>query len=246
MRTGTEEQWRNDNVDAEEHSIVREAMLDEGTFAVKDCALIAIATGKKAVTLREFLDRVLNTELSCIYQHFWGGLLQPSFEEREYNNEFASWVRHGLHDAVLAERLAVIAPTDFAELEDLRQHVVELVEERLDESEYLNWSRATRQFEFLRSQIVVFDTQRRLAEPPELAYVVPILSTSSIFYHFIDARRRTPDGLDDFRSWLSGWGDQYADLSERIANIDPYFLGLASLREQLAQTFREYFQGVSS
>jgi hypothetical protein len=103
------------------------------------------------------------------------------------------------------------------------------------------WARLDEQFYFKRSQIVVFDTSRRITEPKELSTVLPSLSQGSIFYHFIDARRRTPEGLDDFRAWLTGFGDTYADLCYLIANIDPYFTTLAELRQKLSELFKSYF-----
>lgn len=212
-------------------------------FEIKDCALLAIGTGRKAITLPEFRDGLLAIDPASIYYHFWGALLHPRFEEREYNNDFASWMRHGLHDAHLAERMAVIDPTDYPDLEPLRRDLVDLVEERLDESETLSWSRATQPFEFMRSQIVVFDTRNRLREPQELAELIPHLSTSSIFYHFVDARRRVPLGRDDFSAWISGLDGRYEELLERLGGIDPYFGSLADLRDQLAGAFTDCFPG---
>lgn len=63
---------------------------------------------------------------------------------------------------------------------------------------------------------------------------MPDLSTSSIFYHFVDARRRQPDRRDDFSVWLDGFGDAYRVLSDRLAGVDPYFGSLSELRQQLA------------
>lgn len=210
-------------------------------FRIKDCALAVLATGRKARLLQEFRTVLSEIEPSSLYHHFWGGLLQPRFDEREYNNDFAAWVHHGIHDAVLAERLAALDPTRFADLESLRRDILELIDNRLDESEQLFWIRATRQFEFMRSQIVVFDTTRRLQRPEQLASVVPLMSTSSIFYHFVDARRRTRDTHDDFSDWLAAWGSEYDGLREQLIAVDPYFGSLSELRSELAQLFAAYF-----
>lgn len=210
-------------------------------FAIKDCALVALATGRKARLLQEFRSEVAVIDPASIYHHFWGSLLQPSFDEREYNNDFAAWIRHGIHDAILAERLAALSPTNVPDLESLRQEILELVDVRIDEIEPLTWVRATQQFEFICSQIVVFDTERRLQQPQELAATISQLSTSSIFYHFIDARRRTASHHDDFSDWLTNWGDRYASLQERLAGIDPHFGSLSELRDELAREFNSYF-----
>jgi hypothetical protein len=214
-------------------------------FSVKDCALVALATGRKARMLQEFRSSLAVVDAASIYHHFWGGLLQPRFEEREYNNDFAAWMHHGLHDEILAERLAALDPTRFPDLEAVRHEIIEQIDIRLDETELLFWTRATRQFDFVCSQIVVFDTDRRLDRPADLGGAIDGMSTSSIFYHFIDARRRTRDGRDDFSDWLDGWGETFAPLCDRIADIDPYFGSLAELRNELAQLFSAQLQGMS-
>lgn len=211
-------------------------------FSVKDCALVALATGRKARLLQELKSGLSDVDAASIYHHFWGGLLQPRFEEREYNNDFAAWAQHGIHDAVLAERLAALNPTRFPDLEALRSEIIEQIEIRLDETELLFWTRATRQFEFICSQIVVFDTGRRLSGPAELASAITEMSTSSIFYHFIDARRRTPDGGDDFSDWLATWGAGFADLRQQLTGIDPYFGNLSELRDELARLFSRHLE----
>lgn len=211
-------------------------------FSIKDCALVALATGRKARQLQEFRTELTGIDTASIYHHFWGGLLQSRFGEREYNNDFAAWVRHGIHDAVLAERLSALAPSNFSDMEALRREIIELIDVRMDEEEHLFWTRATQQFEFVRSQIVVFDTERQLHEPDELVSAMTRLSIGSVFYHFIDARRRTPDGRDDFSDWLTVFDSKFTPLRERLAGIDPYFGTLSDLRGRLVQVFDEHFQ----
>jgi hypothetical protein len=206
-------------------------------FFVRDCALIALATGLKAQNLKELRDQLQRVDASSLYYHFWGGLLHAGFEEREYGNDFAEWVRHSLHDTVLAERLGVVDPSDFETLELMRQSLIETTEERLDETEMLTWAPVDRQYQFIRSQIVVFNTDFSAQTPEELAAIIPELPASSVFYHFIDARQRLPDGGDDFRAWLSAWDERYADLQMQLASIDPYFTTLSELRDQVAHAF---------
>ncbi|MGW8207469.1 MAG: DUF5752 family protein [Syntrophobacteria bacterium] len=209
-------------------------------FAVKDCALIAIATGERAHNLRELRDRLETTRPGCIYHHFWGGLLRPSFDDPEYQNDFAVWAYHGLHDRFLAERLALIDPTELADMEELRRELIEIIEERLDENELVPWASAHQQFHFIHSQIVVFDTRIRLTKPEQLKEYIANLTVGSIFYHFVDARRRTANRSDDFSEWLKGFGNSYNRLLEQIAALDPYFKSLTELRSQLSQIFEEY------
>ena len=206
-------------------------------FSVRDCALIAIATGQYAFTLAELRDRLEIIPPSCIYYHFWGGLLRPKFDNPEYQNDFAIWVYQGIRDKPLAERMALIDPSKYHDIEDLRGELIDILEERIDESELLPWIKASQRFYFVRSQTVVFDTRMRLDTPERLGGHIPHMSLGSVFYHFIDARRRPPWGRDDFTHWVTGFGDDYAELAEQISRIDPYFTSLVELRDELSRVF---------
>jgi len=214
-------------------------------FTVKDCSLVAIATGRKAQNLRELVEGVRQIHRGSIYYHFWGGLLRPNFDDPQFHNDFAVWSHYALHDDILAERLAVIDPTDFYTLELLRQELIEIIEQRLEEVIRPLWVPEDTQFHFIRSQIVVFHANKNIEHPKDLAEAVPQLPVGCIFYHFIDARRRQPKALDDFRAWLAGFGDTYEELSFLLASVDPYFVTLRELRQQLADVFRHYFRQVA-
>jgi hypothetical protein len=212
-------------------------------FYLKDCALIALATGKRAQNLRELREHLRDIDSNSIYYHFWGGLLRPRFDNPEYHNDFAIWTAKSLHNKVLAERLAVIDPMTFQSLEDLREELIEVIEQRLNETEFPTWSERDDQFEFIRFQLVIFNTKTILADPKDLMNILPDISAGSIFFHFIDGRRRNADSQDDFQNWLSNFGDKYDGLKNKIRNIDPYFIPLIRLRQEIAGAFRSYFNG---
>lgn len=211
-------------------------------FVVKDCALAAIATGSSASSLYELKEIIGRIPTSSLYHHFWGGRLRPSFAHPDYHNDFATWAHFSLHDNILSERLNIIDPTEFATLDEMRQILMEIIENRLDEMEYTFWSKSDAKFHFLRSIIVVFDTSTAITHPRELKGAVPMMATNSIFYHFIDARRRTEKGIDDFTFWLSSFDDQYKELIADIAHIDPYFLDLASIKNRLIEIINKYLE----
>lgn len=212
------------------------------SFQVRDCALVTMATGFAVQNLREFRDCLERVHEGSIYHHFWGRFLQPQFDEPEYNNDFAAWIYHALHEKALAERLSVLDPTEFQDIEELRQELIDRVEDYLYEKEIVPWSMADQQFHFVRSQIVVLDTGIMLEHPSQLTDILENLSLGSIFYHFIDARKRTEEKNDDFSSWLTGWGDMYEDLRLDILAMDPYFSSLKELRWMLASLFKDFFK----
>lgn len=214
-----------------------------GPFAVRDCVLVAIATGKRAQSLRELRDGLQSVEAGSIYFHFWGRLLRPRLDDTEFHNDFAVWARHALHDKQLAERLAVLDPADFADLEQLRQELVDVVEERIEETETLI-ARRDQQFSFRLCQTVVFDTGVQIARPEDLAAAIPAMSLGSIYFHVIESRRREPVRIDDFRHWPAQHGDRYDALCQQLAAIDPYFSSLAELRDGLGRVVGDYFRAV--
>lgn len=210
-------------------------------FLVKDCVLSTISTGEHAATIIEFREKLATIHEGCIYHHFWGGHLRPAFVDPEYHNDFASWAHHVLHDDILAEKLGIIDPTDYTDLEQLRQVVLEVVDERLEENEVFYWSKNQEHFHFVRSIIVIFATPLQIVNPIDLLAVVPTMSTHSVFYHFIDAKRRSPEGIDDFSLWLQSFDGQFDDLIHQFQSIDPYFFTLVELKKALMKVIKNYF-----
>ena len=210
-------------------------------FAVKDCALIAISTGRHARNLRELAVHLQDVHIGAVYHHFWGGRMQPSFDEPEFQNDFAGWVRRAIHDDELSERLGILDPTNFPSLEALRSEVLDIIDERLMATQHITWAQADQPFTFNRSQIVIYDTNMRINVPRDLKQHAPSFTVGTIFYHFIDGRRRPPVGEDDFRAWLAEFGPEYENLRTRLAEIDPYFRSLPELKLRLVEVFNDYF-----
>jgi len=211
-----------------------------------DCAMLSRATGRAVQNLRELRDAVLAADTASIYQHFWGSLLRPSFDDPEFSNDFAVWARHGLHDRVLAERLGVVDPSEYDDLEDLRQDLVDICEDRLDELDAVPWSQRDRQFHLLGAQMIVFPSGRTVVQPPDLRNALTHFSRGSVFYHFIDARRRNQDGRDDLRTWLTGYGESYLELAELLGDVDPLQGTLEQLKRQVVSLVREFdWEGAS-
>ena len=214
---------------------------DSHGFTLRDCAFTALATGEEARNLREFRDRVARVPEGTLYYHFWGRLLRPVFAAREHVNDFGNWVGHELRDPVAAEKLALVDPADFADLEEVRSHVLEVLEERIAQGEWSPQVSSARAFHFLKGKIVVFDTGRRITDPQDLPGVIPELPPSSIYYHFVDARARHRDGADDFQRWLSAQGEDYRSLVTALAAVDLYYTSLEDLQQELTTLFSQYF-----
>jgi hypothetical protein len=216
-------------------------------FKITDCALVVIATGEKAYNLRDLHDRLQRLDdQEVMFFHFWDGLLRPDFIDPEYQNDFASWAYHDLHDRRLAERLSILNPSKFGTMRQLRKRVIEIIEDRMDERDFDPRIDAENPFFLMHSQIVIFDTGQRMETPEDLGRFIPHMPLGSVFYHFIDACRRTHSGHNDFTEWLWAWDEHHRRLGNAIAAMDPYFKSLMEIRERLSSLFARHLGQITA
>jgi hypothetical protein len=213
---------------------------NKSPFQVKDCAFTSIATGHMARTLIEFHELLKIIPLESIYHHFWRQTVDTSFAEGSYYNDFSHWAHYDLHDDFLAERLTWINPTEYTDLEKLRVDMLQITKKRIIEQDQAAISTMALPFYFVKSNIVIFNTDYKIDTPKDLVTILPNLSKSSIFYHFIDARRRQLSKDDDFTVWLEEY-EGLMPLIQRLRAIDPYFISLFDLQKKLIATVTEYF-----
>ncbi|MFH1686115.1 MAG: DUF5752 family protein [bacterium] len=210
-------------------------------FEVKDCALVSRMAGlKTAVNLRELRDRIDSCPIESLFHHFCETVVRPSFDDPEFRNDFAVWAARDLGDRVLAERLGIINPYQYQSMDEIRGLVIDIIEERLSEMPHVMNVSSGNDFRFMRAVTVVFDTGKELASPPDFVRQLPKMSHSSLYYHYVEARRRTPDSTDDFTAWLLDFGDGTSALRADLAEIDFYHLSLAQLQKQLIAAVQPY------
>jgi hypothetical protein len=211
-------------------------------FYVKDCALICRMAGvHAAVSLRELRARVETCPAASLYHHFCETKLRPSFDDPEYQNDFAAWAARSLRDQALAERLGVINPYDYPDLEDLRDLLLDVLDDHLAEVPINPQAIQGDHFHFMQAMTVVFDTRVIIDSVPRLLPAIAKMTPGSIYFHFIEARRRTEDGLDDFSTWLIPKGGDAAEVAAEFANVDFYYLSLRELQDRLASILKSHF-----
>ena len=209
-------------------------------FEVKDCTIITRMGGvEAAVNLRELRERVAYCPVECLFHHFCETVIRPTFDDPEFRNDLAVWSARSLRDRALAERLGIINPYSMPNLEQLRERVIDVIDDRLSEVHWLPFVHRGDEFRFMRAVTVVFDTGIVLEKPDDLLEQLPQLTFSSIYYHFIEARRRTVNGQDDFTAWLAGFGEETEAMNQRLANVDFYYLTLPELQKRLITVLEE-------
>jgi hypothetical protein len=205
-------------------------------FVVMDCVLLTRMSGlHEAASLRELRERVAVCGENVLYYHFYETLLRPSFDYPDYHNDFAVWAKLQLTDPVLAERFGVLDPFAFSSMEELRGVMLDVIDERLNALLFAPAVSRGAEFYFFEADTVVFDTGDRIDAPVQLAKAVARMTTGSIFFHFIEARRREPVGMDDFSAWLLRFGEETSACREALQSIDFGFLTLSELRSEICE-----------
>jgi hypothetical protein len=205
-------------------------------FEIRDCTLLTQMSGvPAAVNLRELRDRIAVCSHNVIYHHFCETLLVPLFDYPDYRNDFAVWAKRQLDDDVLAERLGIIDPYAYSSIEELRLATLDIIEERLSEHSFVPWAHPGYEFYFLEATTIVFDTGQRINHPDELAATISGMTNSSIYFHFLEARRRPPLGVDDFSAWLINEGKEWEHYIQALGSVDIAFNSLAELRKELVK-----------
>ena len=65
------------------------------------------------------------------------------------------------------------------------------------------------------------------------------MTNGSVYFHFLEARRRPPLGRDDFTSWLMEDEEANRPYIQALASIDFYFHTLVHLRRELGRVLNE-------
>ncbi|MBX9788226.1 MAG: hypothetical protein K2Y37_04880 [Pirellulales bacterium] len=203
------------------------------SFALFDCSLVRLATGRSCTNLRELLETLRTAPLSVLEHHLLRCPLEDHFELNEFPNDLARWCWDALGERQLAEELALVNPY-VSGIRELRTALVNKLEDRLWALERVPWCRPGFELHLLESRLIAFDTRERFATLASLAEAFPRFSRRSLFFHVHEAHARR--GVDDFSAWLERV-DGPPTLVERIRGIDFYFLNLNQLRRQLFDAF---------
>lgn len=207
-------------------------------FEIKDCVLLSLMSGMPpAFNLRELRDRIAACTNDVLYHHFCETPLVASFDYPDFRNDFAVWASKRLGDKVLAERLGIFDPYSYGSIEDLRGEVLDVIDERLSELTMVPWARQGHEFYFMKATTIIFDTGERIHQPEDLLTAIQRMSTGSIYFHFLEARRRPPVGCDDFAAWLPAFGADWQPYIDALRELDFYFSTLSQLKEQLIDLF---------
>lgn len=206
------------------------------SFEFRDMVSIPKSTGKKAKDLRQFREGIASVSDECIFHHtcqyFSRGHIQ------EYTNDFAQWASVDLEEGALSEHLSNIDPYAFASIQDLRNELLGVIDRYLEDFPEPRAVLPGSEFFFCEAINFVFPAGLRARNLAEFFMALKYIDTSSIYYHFYEARVRLGKRVDDFSTWVEEVVGE-ADMAEKIRAIDPFMHTMEGIREHLAEIIEQ-------
>ncbi len=202
-------------------------------FWFSECFLMPMPLGKKAANLRELFDILQESDEGVLNYHLLQFRLAVTQPFVEYPNEFALWAATSLQDPKLAEKLSSFDPFDYDTMGQVRQAVLDILEEYLWNLPTVPWARPGLEFHFCESSMVVIRQEMPAATLREFCTVLGKVGLDSVYYHFFEARHRLEmRQIDDFSYWIeTNFG--LPELVSAIRDIDIYFFSLEEIRNTL-------------
>jgi hypothetical protein len=209
-------------------------------FWFRECFLIPMPIGRKAINLRELLQAIREVEEPVLYYHLLQSRLIQSQPMVEYPNDFAIWAASALQDSRLAEKLSSFDPFEYEDLAQVRQAMVDIMEEYLWDLPNVPWARPGMEFHFCEASTVVMRSEISAKNLEEFCQALQDVGLDSIYYHFFEARwRLEAQDTDDFSYWI-GTNFDLPELVAAIRAIDVYFYTLPEIRSTLLNLIHQH------
>jgi hypothetical protein len=208
-------------------------------FWFRECFLMPMPIGSKVVNLRELLHALREVSDAVLYYHLLQSRMAVSPPAVEYPNDFALWAAVALQDSALAEKLSSFDPMDYDNLSQVRQAMVDILEEYLWDLPFVPWARSGFEFHFCQASTVVIRSEIAAHNLREFCQAINKVGLDSIYYHFFEARWRLERPIDDFSYWIeANFG--LPKLVAAIRAIDIYFYNLRELRNTVLGLIHQY------
>jgi hypothetical protein len=205
-------------------------------FEFKQCISILKSTGEKAKNLRELRNIIAVINDDCIFHHTYQYFIKGHV--LEYTNDFAHWAGESLEERALSEHLSNIDPYDYKNISDLKNKLLEVIDNYLENFPEPREAMPGDEFYFNETITLIFPAGIRAKNLAEFLTAIKYIDMGSIYYHFFEARIRLGGGTDDFSRWIEDtFGKQ--ELVDKIKTIDPFMHDLEGIRKHIAEAVEE-------
>jgi len=203
-------------------------------FRFVSCMELREVLGKRAMDEHRLLELIEEVPADSIYYHTHSYFLRHAYTQQLYSNDFASWVVLYAQDRVLGERLGVLDPFAFGDIEQLRDEILRIMADHLNHSTASSRCVVSEPFEFIRSHIIEVPLDLETRTLNEFYDALANVEVGAVYNHVCEARMRKRQLSVDFARWLSseeGLGLQ--ELALRVEQVGRLGLSLEGMRNKI-------------
>jgi hypothetical protein len=197
---------------------------------------LVLLTGRKARNAAEMLSHLTEVSGSSIFYHTHYLYLTHHFEKPTFYNDFAKWVSEALQEERLAERLAAIDLLAIPSIRQLREEIVAIFRQHLEDVGENREAPRGDEFHFCEAKSFIMQTGLVAHDAPEFFSHLAQVSAACLHFHFFEARLRLERPTNDFSQWLSDRGEE--KLARRIDRLNAYAMTLDELKAEIVKLGR--------
>ena len=202
-------------------------------FRFSSCIELREVLGKRAMDEHRLLELIEEVPADSIYYHTHSYFLRHAYTQQLYSNDFATWVVLYAQDRLLGERLGVLDPFDFSDIEQLRDEILRIMADHLNHSTVPRCV-VSEPFEFIRSHIFEIPLGLETKTLSEFHDALAEVEVGAVYNHVCEARMRKRPLSVDFARWLSsedGLGLQ--ELALNVERVGRLGLSLEGMRNKI-------------
>jgi len=203
-------------------------------FRFFSCMELRKVLGKRAMDEQRLLELIEEVPADSIYYHTHSYYLRHSYSQGLFPNDFAAWVALHVQDRVLAERLGLLDPFQFDDIEHLREAILTVLGDHLGRLRTIPHCSTGVPFEFLSSHMIEADLGLEAHDLQEFRDALARVDVGAVYNHVCEARLRKGHPSGDFADWVSATdGLGMPNLAARFVEVNRLGLSLENMRLKL-------------
>lgn len=203
-------------------------------FRFVSCMELRQILGKRAMDTERLLELMEEVPGDSIYYHTHSYFLRHPSLPGYVMNDFATWALLHIQDRVLAERLAIINPFEFDDIELVRGQFVETLIEHLSRQPVVHRPISGEPFEFVRSHVIESDVGTTVWTLREFREALAGVDVGAVYNHVCESRFRKNRPAGDFALWIgSDDGLRQPELSRQVLTVPLLGLSLEGMRDRI-------------
>lgn len=204
----------------------------EYPFFFTGCWELREMLGRSARDEQQLLEAIEEIPLDSLFYHTHSFFLRHTYIAGPYPNDFATWAAIQVRDRVLGEKLGILDPYEFENLEALRTEIVNIIDEHLSQVQIIPRVISGEPFHFMQSHIIEVPTGLEARTLKEFKNILATVNASAVYYHNFEAILRLGRRMGDFALWIEEQLN-LPELAQNISRLDFYMASLESVRHQI-------------